>query len=147
MLKPHLGASSYVLGSTVSDWHIFTCHMYGKKNLHSQDIPINHLRYNIYFQNAGKVSGDALPPCWNTLKQYIKRVNYQTKILRECLQVWVEQDSPLCHRWCMKGEKLDVEWMTCSPAPEEAPFTIFFIFELFLIHLTVTVKFFKRKKI
>ena len=101
----------------------------------------------IYCQNAGKISGDVLPPCWNTLKQHIKRVNYQTRILRKCSQVWVEEDSPLCHRWCMEDEKLDIEWMTCIPAPEEAPFTIFFIFELFLIDLTVTVKFFKRKNI
>ena len=103
------------------------------------------MKRKIYCQNAGKISGDVLPPSWNTLKQHIKRVNCQTRILRECLQVWVEEDSPLCHRWCMEDEKLGIEWMACIPAPEEAPFTIFFIFELFLIDLTVTVKFFKRK--
>ena len=36
MFKPYLGASYDVFGSTVSDWHIFTCHMYEKKNLLSK---------------------------------------------------------------------------------------------------------------
>lgn len=43
----------------------------------------------------------------------------------------------------MEGGKLDIEWVTGSPAPEEVPFTIFFTFELFVIDLTVTVMLFE----
>ena len=60
---PDLGASSDVSDSTVSDLHIFTCHMFGKKNVYSQDISISDLRYNIYYQKVGKIPCDALPLC------------------------------------------------------------------------------------
>ena len=98
-----LGASSDVSDSTVSDLHIFTCHMYGEKNVHSQGISTNDLRYNIYCQKAGKIPCDALPPCWNTLKQHIKKVNFQTRIWRKCLQAWVEEDPQVGHGWYMEG--------------------------------------------
>ena len=80
---------------------------------------MNDLRYNMYCQKAGKILCDNLPPCWNALKQHIKRVNYQTRIWRKCLQAMSEDESPAGNGWCMKSGKLDIDWMTCTPAPEE----------------------------
>ena len=50
------------------------------------------------------------------------------------------------HGWCIEGRKLNIEWITSSPVPEKLPLSNFFRFELFVIDLTVTVKFFERKK-
>ena len=49
----------------------FTCHIYEKKIHKGQDLPgMTFYMYNIYCRKAGKISSDALPSCWNTLKQH-----------------------------------------------------------------------------
>jgi len=91
--------------------------MYGKKNALEQNI--NDVRYSIYCQKSGKISCDALPPCWNSLKLHIKRANYQVCVWRSSLESFKNIADPTGHGWVMKDKKIDIEWMNCSPAPDE----------------------------
>jgi len=90
--------------------------MYGKKNALEQNI--NDVRYSIYCQKSGKISCDALPPCWNSLKLHIKRANYQVCVWRSSLESFKNIADPTGHGW-VKDKKIDIEWMNCSPAPDE----------------------------
>ena len=77
-----LGMSMDVGDDLLSDLVSFVCHMYGKKekDAERQRISINDVRYTIYCQKSGKISCNALPLCWNSLKQHIIRANYQTLV-------------------------------------------------------------------
>ena len=102
----------------------FVCHMYGKKDGHTQGIMVNDLRYHIYCQKEGKVSCKQLPPCLNVLEQHLKRAHYQARIWNSCLQQEACIDAPQENGWTINDGKLDTEWMTCEAAPEEV--NIFF---------------------
>ena len=92
-----LGSTNQVGEETVEILQSFVCYMYGKKNAFELGISLNDLRYRIYCQKAGKVNCEALPPCSNVLEQHIKRVNYQTRIWRTCLETATERGSPTDH--------------------------------------------------
>ena len=51
----------------------FTCLFYGSKTLSD----INELRYELFCSRKGKIDSSLLPPCRNTLRKHIDRVNYQ----------------------------------------------------------------------
>ena len=114
-----LGTSLTVSGETQSTLDSFVCHMYGKRDAAMQDISSNDVRYAMYCQSAGKISCNTLPPCWNSLKQHIKRSNYQVYVWRSCLQELTNIAEPIGNGWVMTDNKIDIEWMTCSPAPDE----------------------------
>lgn len=96
----------------------FVIHMYGKKPT-SQTLSIDDIRYSLYCQRGGKTSFAHLPPCLNVLTQHCIRANYQTFIWRQCFTPIIDLDVPNNHGWCMNEGKLDIQWMTCNPAPEE----------------------------
>ena len=55
----------------------FVCHLYGY-----QYSVITILCYRVYCVKNGKVDGDQLPPCRDSLEQHIFRANYQTRICK-----------------------------------------------------------------
>ena len=96
---------------TAKKLEIFALHMYGKKPTFS--ISINDLRY---CQKGGKASFDLLPPCHNVLIQHSMRASYQLYIW--CFNPMIDADVPVNYGWCMNDDTLDVQWMTCNPAPD-----------------------------
>ena len=50
---------------------------------------------------------------------YCKRANYQMYIWRQYFNPMMETDEPTDHRWCKDDGKLDIQWMTCNPGPDE----------------------------
>ena len=114
-----LGSTSEVTETTIDILQSFVCHMYGKKDSVAQGISINDLRYYVYCQKAGKISCQTLTPCSNVIEQHIKKVNYQTRIWRMCLETIVEPGSPTGKGWNIDDGRLSITWMTCNPAPEE----------------------------
>ena len=91
--------------------------MYGKNPDFSTSL--NSLRYNIYCKKGEKASFELLPPCQNTFIQHCKRAAYQTNIWRQCFNSLIYADDPDRYGWCMNEETSDIQWMTCSSAPEE----------------------------
>lgn len=77
------------------------------------------IRYNIYCQKAGKVSCESLPPCLNVLEQHIKRVNFQARKWKMCLELTVETGNPSENGWTVGDKGLSITWMTCNSAPDE----------------------------
>ena len=59
--------------------------------LRSKTFPLMTL--NITF-TVEKQGCDALPPCWNVLKQHKRRVNCQTKLWRLCLEAMISKAPP-----------------------------------------------------
>ena len=95
----------------------FVCVMYGQRS--NENLSVNDARYNIYCQRQGKVSSSMLPPCHDVLIQHIKRVSYQTHIWQRSLDQFIRVDSPVGNGWFMDDSRLDIQWMTCNPAPDE----------------------------
>lgn len=117
-----LGKSWNVSRENIAILESFVCHMYGKKDSLKLGISINDLRYDIYCRKNGRVSCESLPACENVLQQHIKRVNYQTRIWRMCLDCIVEQCDPSEHGWGVDDGGLFVKWMTCNPALDEVSY-------------------------
>ena len=95
----------------------FVCVIYGQRS--NENLSVNDARYNIYCQRQGKVSSSMLPPCHDVLIQHIKRVSYQTHIWQRSLDQFIRVDSPVGNGWFMDESRLDIQWMTCNPAPDE----------------------------
>ena len=112
-----LGTEQHLGDDVLEQLERFTIHMYGKQP--TPDISLNDLRYMLYCQESGKSSLELLPPCFNVFQQHCKKENYQTYIWRQCFNPLMEADEPTDHEWCMDDGKLDIQWMTCNPAPDE----------------------------
>jgi len=113
-----LGSEQHLDDDVLEQLERFTIHMYGKQP--TPDVSLNDLRYILYCQKSGKSSLELLPPCFNVFQQHCKRANYQTYIWRQCFTQMMEIEEPTDdHGWCMDDDKLDIQWMTCSPAPDE----------------------------
>ena len=123
----------------------FVCHLYGWKETKSlQDV-----RYKMYCQSGGKLSCEKLPPCDDVLELHIKRANYQAFIWRQSLLAQQQQDGLIGNGWLSNEDgSLDIEWMRCSPAPDEViAITIFdimkrYVKNLHLYHFKFRVRFF-----
>ena len=79
--------------------------------------------YMLYCQKSGKSSLELLPPWFNVFQQHCKWANYQTYIWRQCFNPMMKTDKPTDHWWRMGDGKIytiDIQWMTCNPAPDEA---------------------------
>ena len=60
-----------------------------------------------------------LPPCHNLLTQHSMRASSQTYIWRRCFNPIIDADEPVNCGWLMNDDILNVQWMTCNPAPDE----------------------------
>ena len=75
------------------------------------DISLDDLRFMLHCQKSGKSSLELLPSCFNVFQQHI--------YWRQCFSPRMETDEPTDHGWCMGDGKLDMQWMTSNPAPDE----------------------------
>ena len=117
-----LGSDWEISSSTMEILQSFVCHMYGKKDALQSEISLDDLRYDIYCRKGGKVSSETLPPCVNVFEQHVKRVNFQTKTWKSCLNTIIERGDPSQHGWGIDDSGLFIKWMTCKPAIEEVRF-------------------------
>ena len=112
-----LGTEQHLDDDVLKQLGRFTIHMYRKQ--HTPDISLNDLQYMLYCHKSGKSSLELLPPCFNVFKHHCKRANYQMYIWRQYFNPMMETDEPTDHGWCMDNGKLDIQWMTCNPGPDE----------------------------
>ena len=92
----------------------FTCRLYGYT-----DVSVNNLRYKIYRASGGVISGEKLPPCFDSLNQHIKRANYQAAVWRRSLKCNPTIPHPVWRGWSEVENGIDVAWNECSPASNE----------------------------
>ena len=111
-----LGTEQHLDNDVLEQLEGFTIHMHRKQP--TPDISLNDLRYMLYCQKSGSSSLELLPPCF-VFQQHCKRANYQTYIWRQCFNTMMETDEPTDCGWCMDDGKLDIQWITCNPAPDE----------------------------
>ena len=77
-----LGTSWNVGQSLTSKLQEFTCCMYAAS---SKTCKVNILRHEMFLSKRGEVDSSTLPPCEDSLKQYIQRANYQAGVWRGAL--------------------------------------------------------------
>ena len=92
-------------------------------------MSVNDVRYNIYCQRQGKISS-SMSPCHDVLIQHIKRLSYQAHIWQSSFDQFIRVDSPLGNGWFMDDSRLEIQWMTCNPAPDEVRIERLFSFAL-----------------
>ena len=59
---------------------------------------------------------------WNYY-HHISMFSSSIYIWRQCFSPRMETDEPTDHGWCMGDGKLDMQWMTSNPAPDEVHIT------------------------
>ena len=96
----------------------FLCAMYGMKKGY-QDV--NQCRYAVFCSKKGEAESHQLPPCRDCLHHHCKRANYQTAVWKNAL---TSNQAPglAGYEWALErdesGQRLDIVWMSGSPAPE-----------------------------
>ena len=61
---------------------------------------------------------------------HFKRISYQTHIWQRLLDQFIRVDSPVGNGWFMDDSRLDIEWMTFNPVPDEVRIERLFSFAL-----------------
>ena len=72
----------------------------------------------MYRVSGGVISGEKLPSYFDSLKQHIKRPNYQSVVWKslECSPIILD---PVGHGWSEVENGIDIVWNECSPVPNE----------------------------
>ena len=110
-----IGVQSDVSSDLMDGIERFVSHMYGGRGCEA-----NELRYQLYCKSRGRIGCENLPPCRNVLLLHTRRANYQAHIWRDSLVQIQEQLDPTDYGWMTDDSGcLDIEWMTCKPAPDE----------------------------
>ena len=73
----------------------------------------------MYCSKNGKIKLEVLPTCQNELKQHMLRANYQSAVWRRALESNPIYPSIENHGWKMTTERIEIQSMTCRPAPDE----------------------------
>ena len=93
----------------------FTCRLYASRSLIAT---MNDLRFQLFRAKKGDVESGQLPPGKDCLLLHTRRANYQSGVWRRTLEHHQSFPSPVGHGWCIEDGKLDICWMTGSPAPD-----------------------------
>ena len=88
-----LGESLVVEESVVSVIEKYVCHVYGQKG----SSTVNDARYKMF--KLGKCMEGALPPNFDSLYQYILRVNYEAYIRKRSTTCVTDAPSPVGFEW------------------------------------------------
>jgi hypothetical protein len=91
----------------------FVCQLYGGKN--TSDV--NSLHYSLLCSRKGLIDSQNLPPCQHTLLKHILRANYQAGIWVRALESHPNIPPPELHGWKNSGNSIEIDWMSCEPAP------------------------------
>ena len=75
----------------------------------------------MYFAWGGIISGEKLPPCFDSLKQHIKRENYQADVWMRSLEC--NPDS-VGRCWSEIGNDINILSNECSLLPNEVPYLL-----------------------
>ena len=82
-------------------------------------MSVNNPRYKMYHASGGVISGEKLSPCFDSLKQHIKRENYQATVWKRSLECNPTIPYPVRHDWSEAENDINIAWNECSPAPIE----------------------------
>ena len=104
----------------------FTCKLY-QKLLKTESI--NKLRYDLFLQryspknkiltHSDGIDMSLLPPCQKSLREHIKRANYQAMIWNSADKACPNLPSPNGHGWHISGENIEITWFSGSLMPED----------------------------
>ena len=61
--------------------------------------------------------------CHNVLTQHSMQASYQTYLWRQCFNPMIDADEPVNYGWYKNDDTLDMQWMTCNPAPDEVTYS------------------------
>ena len=103
-----LGQSWELDDELAADLEKFVCRLYGHK-----------LSSVMYCSKNGKIESEMLSPCQNALKQHMLSSNYQSAVWRRALESNPIYPSIEDHGWKMTTERIEIQWMTCRPAPDQ----------------------------
>ena len=109
-----MGQSPDVDSVTARKAEAFICSLYNVSNR----IPTSagEARYLLFCQKTQ--SNLQLPPTSESLKQHIKRANYQAYVWRKALVPRQDLPTPAGNGWTIQGNFLFPQLMTKPPAPE-----------------------------
>ena len=74
------------------------------------------VQYQLF--KSGKYSDDSLPPDSDSLRQHIKRANFQALAWNRCLLARLQLPSAAGNGWKLKDGQLEIVWTTRPSAPE-----------------------------
>ena len=89
------------------------CQMYDQKH---KGKNINDLRYRLFCRKQSR--NEDLPPTTDSLRQHIKRANYQCLVWKLALQSQPLIPSPVGNGWCITEGEMHPVLMTLDPAPK-----------------------------
>ena len=119
-----IGESWIVEEESLRDIEDFVCRMYGYERFQS----IDEVRVHILKKKCeldGKLDPKKnidlgnLPPCLGSLKQHLKRVNYQVKIWKLALENFPEIPTPCDHGWRFGESGLEPLWSEEAVLPAQ----------------------------
>ena len=119
-----LGESWEVTDAMFQQLEEFTCHLYGQPRLSSIDSARLHLLKKKCDSNGNldpsrNIDIANLPPCSNTLKQHIRRANYQVGIWKKALDNFPEIPDPSDHGWVVNDGKMEPLWCDGPVLPNQ----------------------------
>ena len=109
-----LGQDYAVPETLFTELEAFTCSIYGSKAIKD----VNELRYAIFCTKKGDIESHQLPPCQDSLRNHIRRSNYQSLIWNRCPLPHQRIAALEQHGWEYDGEVVSVKWMNGPPAPD-----------------------------
>lgn len=121
-----LGSSPTIDEDTFINLERFTCLLYRRSLPYTS---LDKLRHDLFQQRYSPKSGvlsdcdgidmSLLPPCQMSLREHIKRANYQALIWNRAYQAIPDVPSPDGHGWCVTDGHINIKWCSGSLMPEE----------------------------
>ncbi|CAM1304786.1 Uncharacterised protein at_DN0466 [Pycnogonum litorale] len=110
-----LGKDTTLSEDTISACEAFVCNLYTKNE--KAGSKANDVRYWLFCQKGQKNEG--LPPTSDSLRQHIKRANFQSIVWRKALDARQNLPKPEDYGWSISDGVLQAVLMTREPAPRE----------------------------
>ena len=108
-----LGSQPNLSDDIASKCEAFICDLYPSARMTARTV--DELRYLLFCQKKQK--NELLPPTSDSLRQHLKRVNYQTFVWRRALTPIQHLPQPESNGWVRDGPSLKPVYMTKEPAP------------------------------
>ena len=120
----NLGKSWTLSDSVASEIEHFMCCIYGFPRIKKIDMVRLHILRR-KCDNKEKLDSSktidlaSFPPCWSSLQQHLKRVNFQVRIWKLANENFPEIPDPTLHGWTYVGDSLEPTWSSKPILPTE----------------------------
>lgn len=108
-----LGSQQSLSDDIATQCEAFICDLYPRSRMKPHTL--NELRYFLFCQNR-KQKNELLPPTSDSLLQNLKRVKYQTFVLRKALTAIQHLPQPESNGWVREDSSLKPVYMSKEPA-------------------------------